>query len=84
MHFLHTLFSLFINTGEFILFTVVAKMIIGKWLAERMLHWLQTKNGRNAAIWEHYHQDHAGEVEDCNVGLCANLQEMVTAIPQAV
>jgi hypothetical protein len=87
MNLIHTIFSFLINAGEFVLFTVIAKMIIGRWIAEKILQWLKNKNERNAAIWEHFEHNHPAEsVLDCNLGKCQVFQDaqMAAAIPQLI
>ena len=71
---IHSIFSFTIQAGEFILFTVFIKMIFAKWIAEKVLHWLQTKNHRNAAIWDHYNHGHPGEVTECALENCQIFQ----------
>jgi hypothetical protein len=47
------------NLFDFILLTVVVKIIIGHWLAERILDYsskLFQSSERNLAIWTHYHE----------------------------
>jgi hypothetical protein len=78
---IHSIFSFIISASEFILFTVFVKMIFAKWVGEKIIKWLQTKNYRNAAIWEHYNQAHGGEVEECTVGKCVELHQAPAAIP---
>lgn len=84
MDLVHTIFSFIINAGEFILFTVFAKMILGKWMAEKIVKWLSTKNYRNAAIWEHFNQDHVEDIAECTVGKCLELHQApaTSSIPQ--
>lgn len=71
------------NVAEFLIFTVVIKMIIGHWLAERIMNLAKfyfnnpEHNERYRAIWDHFQAKalgnghNSGDVLDCKQGKCA-------------
>lgn len=60
---------------DFVVLTVVVKIIIGHWLAERIMEYsrkLFSSSERNMAIWLHYQQNHlASSVLHCADDKCA-------------
>jgi len=73
MHYLKSLF-------DFIFLSVIVKIIIGHWLAERIEDWgrnFVSKNERYLAIFNHYQLNAAGaghaakDVLNCVEGRCA-------------
>ena len=79
MHNFNQLISFMVQAGEFLIFTVILKVIIAHWLAEHILKyskkWFSTTE-RNLAIWHHYMlraegKGHdAGSVLECAEGEC--------------
>lgn len=71
------------DIAEFVLFTVVLKMIVAHWLADKLVHvgsiWFGRAGGRAQAIWSHYQLRALGEghrirdITHCRDGGCATL-----------
>lgn len=74
------------NAVEFLIFTVVLKMIIGHWMAERIMNFAKLyfnnpeHNERYRVIWDHYQHKALGDghgasdVLECADGKCTVLK----------
>lgn len=74
------MWDLFRSAFEFIVFTVIIKIIVGRWLAEQIMKYSQrwfAQTERNWAIWTHYQNRALGNghpahsVLDCGQDKCA-------------
>lgn len=79
MDFIHTLQSLFMEIGKFLIFSVGVGYILRKWVGDQIIKfgkWWAAKNERNTAIWLHYqhqalYEGHQSEsVLDCHQDKC--------------
>lgn len=73
------LFDIGLAIGSFILFKVIVNIIIGHWIAEKILAWFKrwvAQTERGTAIWIHYLDRAEGKghnsnsVMDCYEGKC--------------
>jgi len=72
-----TFMEILINVGEFLLFTVIIKIIVGRWCAEKLLefyhNWISA-NERLLAIWQHHHNQHQPKnIMGCETDNCVFL-----------
>ena len=79
MDVLHKMFDFIISAGEFLVFTVILKVIIAHWLADHIIAYSKvwmSQTERNLAIWTHYqdrafgHGHNSESVLDCGQGKC--------------
>jgi hypothetical protein len=62
---------------DFLIVTVVFKLIVGHWIAQQIIRWVTKESSRNLAIWQHWLANAKGQghaidsVLDCNDGACA-------------
>lgn len=76
---IHFLYATLKFVFDFLIVGIIFKLIVGHWIAERIIKWFTSKNERNLAIWQHFvnrsygrgHESHY--VLDCSEGKCAKL-----------
>ena len=76
IHFLQETFKFIF---DFLIVGIVFKLIIGHWIAQRLINWFTNLNARNMTIWRHYqlqaqgHGHHAHHVLECTDLNCTKL-----------